>query len=276
MPTYSTNINEIIYEEEALKMYKAAINNYERTFISLLWMTGGRINEILELKKEDISWDENELRIKIKTEKLRKNRFYLNQRILKLERVYGCISTIFLQTIIDMAKRAENGEKIIKRKWQWGNKIITRLGISELKRPICPYTFRHSRFSILAFNGYTAWQIKEIKGSKDLRSVEMYVHAVPELVKFSNMNQSRGEMLKKEMTMNLKAETSKEQHDIKEEEQPKEPASNLEHPPIQQDTNPQEAIPKEPIEQEKATQPVPISGMLEAKKPQSQQSDEQK
>jgi len=192
MPRYNWKISDLIYEDEVLRMYKAAKNNNERVLISILWITGGRINECLAISKEDVMPFDEEVHIIMPTEKLRGDqRFAVEERILKFDRPKGIISSVFVETIIAATNNLLPNDKLINRGWRWANGVVTRLGIQELGKPICPYHFRHSRFTILANNGYDAWQLKAIKGSKRLASVEVYVHTVPELVKLGNMDQTR-------------------------------------------------------------------------------------
>lgn len=61
MPKYScVNINKIITEADVKSLYARCKNNYERTFLALVWIFGARPSEVLEVDKEDVAFIEED------------------------------------------------------------------------------------------------------------------------------------------------------------------------------------------------------------------------
>ena len=56
MPIYTETIKQIIYAEDVRKMWQNAKYEHERVLLSLMWLTGARPAELLELKRGNVNW----------------------------------------------------------------------------------------------------------------------------------------------------------------------------------------------------------------------------
>jgi len=73
------------------------------------------------------------------------------------------------------------GEPIIDMAMSTVKYTIGKLSTRALgsDKHLCPYNFRHTRFTLLAERGESLQKIQHIKGSADMRSVFPYLHARP-------------------------------------------------------------------------------------------------
>ena len=192
MPKYSWDIKDILFEEDVKAIYNLAKSQEQRVFVSELWITAGRPEEILKLKPEDFVISPDELHITLKTLKLRKGgAFDTDTRTLKFNRPRGENLNIYIETIIDWVLKAKPQADIIPYTSRWGELLINRLGEQTIGKKICPYHFRHSVLSWLAKNGASVSELMHFKGARSIQSVQCYLHAVPYLVKLETMDRRR-------------------------------------------------------------------------------------
>lgn len=141
----------------------------EKMLLILLFITGARSSEIIQLKSDDIIKDGTYLSIHLKTMKRGRN------RILKVPMRNGTSSFVkysrMLLKLVD--DTFLTGQNIFPA---WSNvkihKIISRVTNEELN----PYFFRHNVMSILSMSGASIQQIQFWKGAKDVKSVQPYLH----------------------------------------------------------------------------------------------------
>lgn len=192
MPKYSWRIDELLWEDEVRKMYDKAKNDAERTLISLCWLTGARTQEILQLKPMNITFTDSEININLKTEKLGELKdFRVSDRTLRFERKNGENLNIYIETIINRFYATPKEERLLDYTNRWAEKVINRLGIEVMDKPICPYHFRHSVMVWLMRNGKSPDQLMYFKGARSLSSVMPYLHAQAQLVPMENLRRSR-------------------------------------------------------------------------------------
>jgi len=192
MPKYSWNIEEILFEEDVKAMFHTAKTKREAVLVSLLWLTGGRPDEILSLKPENIDIYTDKVAITIKTLKLKKDgKFKTRERTLVFKRTGGLDTNIYLETIIDYVRTIPPDTRILSYTTRWAELKINKLGEATIKKRISPYHFRHSVFTWFARNGWTIEQIKYWKGAASIASVEPYLHAVPQIVAFENLHRGK-------------------------------------------------------------------------------------
>ena len=88
MPIYTETVKQLIFQEDVDKMMQSTPYENERTIIALLWFTGARPIEIINLKRKNVLVDENGMdffQIKLPTAKLAKAEgFVVNERILNI------------------------------------------------------------------------------------------------------------------------------------------------------------------------------------------------
>lgn len=194
MPRYSWDINELIFEEDARKMYDCADSEIKRVLISLMWVTGARTHELTILQKKDIQVDheKEKLNIRIKTLKLKKKtNFQIDHRTLSFDRKLGTEANIYLETIIRYIAKLDPDSKLISYTDRWVEQQANKIGEKALNKKLCPYHFRHSVLTWLAYNGAQLPELMHFKGARSIRGVLPYIHARPMVVKLENQRRNR-------------------------------------------------------------------------------------
>jgi len=175
MPKYSqSNIRFIIRPGEFKALYQKAYPLENKIWVLLLWLTGGRPEEVIRLKKQDILLEEDKVKIRLETLKKPKNEeFRVTKRNL-------CTAGENLRPYLESLQKHINRlqrENLFSFSKRTGYNIISRLGMSVLGFPLCPYNFRHSRLTLLAEKGATNDELKRFKGSSTDKSIKPYIHA---------------------------------------------------------------------------------------------------
>jgi len=190
MPKYScVNINKLLTEKDVKALYSKCKNNYERTFLALVWIFGARPSEVLEVSKEDVNLIEEEtiLTVRFATKKLKdKTSFVLKERTLGVERQTE-ISKMdpLVEMIVSQKLNTMDSRRLIPRSRRWAVGFLHRVGMEALGEKVCPYNFRHSALTRESAKGRTIDQLKHMKGAEDWRSVNPYLHAKPFLLRRS-------------------------------------------------------------------------------------------
>ena len=199
---YSVNISEIIYSEDCKKMWKLCTNESERVLLSLIWHTGARPAELVELKAKDVEWGLDRLgmpyfAIRVPTKKLGDNDgdFIIKDRILKSTRPMGREADIFIETIIRWSKHLLPEEPLM---FDWTttrsiNRIMHKIA-NRIGKEWAPYHWRHSTMTHLAANGLGLTDLMYWKGAKSVHSVAMYLHARPAYIAIQNIRKERDRM----------------------------------------------------------------------------------
>ncbi|RPJ57838.1 MAG: site-specific integrase, partial [Dehalococcoidia bacterium] len=142
MPRYNSDISEILYEEDVTKMIARAKSPKEAYLISVLWITGARPSEILELRKDSFRLDEGTLKIRLTTKKLGEtNEFIIRERTLDFERPDGYGANPYIEQIIRYVNASADVGFILPYTTRWAEKVINRLGMEALNKLISPYHF---------------------------------------------------------------------------------------------------------------------------------------
>jgi len=179
MPEYSkSNINIEITRDRLLNMTGATTRKKEQFLACVLWMTGARPSELIELKNEDVKINETKLVFKVVTKKKRKGRWHLEYRELEFARPLPPKTDRIIEFVVNYISRCPEGKMFLMtvRTMEY---IIERLGSKGLHKFVCPYNFRHTRMTMLSRQGGTIDELLHFKGSSDIRSVTPYLHAKP-------------------------------------------------------------------------------------------------
>jgi len=74
MPNYTdSNVTHIIDADEFKALYNHCKNVRDQTWVSILWLTGARPQELIEMIKTDITILPDKIKFHIKTKKLEKD-----------------------------------------------------------------------------------------------------------------------------------------------------------------------------------------------------------
>lgn len=148
-------------------------NTYEYTrdvaLISLLYYTGMRRSELIELLRENIDWEAGTVRVQGKR---------LKERILPLSKAV----MDFMKTYLEVRKHLPNGYFFLTRK---GEKMYPRLVylivykylalVSDVDRK-SPHIMRHAFATHLLNNGAELVAVKELLGHSSLAATQVYTH----------------------------------------------------------------------------------------------------
>lgn len=174
---YKTSINDVIYAEDAYRMWKACKNDQERLLISILWLFGPRVIEALVLKKEDIQANDDSLLIRFLTLKLGSG-FYPERRKLMVRRSPGIGNGLYIEFIIEYSNTLLPEDKLFLFGKRWAEKAIGKISMKALGKPMSPMHFRHSRMTHMGASGKMGLaELKHWKGAKSANSVNSYLAA---------------------------------------------------------------------------------------------------
>lgn len=195
MPRYKSNIDLMIYDKDVSKMYSATNIWLHRVLISLCWITGARTSEIIDIRKEDVNWNDEYFGIKIKTLKLRNDgKFKIRDRILRFKRVYQP-RNIYVETIIKHCSKLIEGSRLIPYNADWCGRTIGKISKKAIGRSVAPYHFRHSVCTAMAVSGFTIPEIMYFKGAISLSGVTPYIHAKPFMLELQRLDRSGDNIL---------------------------------------------------------------------------------
>lgn len=179
MPEYLTDMDRLPSREELVSMLKATDNKRNQVIVSLLYFTGARPSELLELEKKDFLVTETYIKIKVPTKKKKTGgKWSLKYREIQLARGFGKDKDNLIELIAWYVQRAEEGIMfpMTTRNLHY---IVNTLAKKGLNRRGCPYLFRHNRLTMQATKGATVEELMYFKGASDIRSVSPYLHGKP-------------------------------------------------------------------------------------------------
>lgn len=154
-----------ISRQDLQQFLSNCVNEEQKVYLTLLYYTGARPSELLKLRKNNIIFEEDSIKIQIPTLKRGVGRIVYLEKKDRNE----------LENVENYVKSLENDDemlfKILKNGWNVRDFIYK---VTENK--LTPYFFRHNRFTKLAIKGVSPFILKYLKGSKTVASVETYVH----------------------------------------------------------------------------------------------------
>lgn len=169
MGKYKKDISHVVSQEEAAEMVKRAKSPRDKFLIAILYLTGARPSEVLELKQEDVDIQESQLVIRLVTKKLGKAKgFTIRERHLEIQK-----SSPFVEHIIAWAGQKQG--KLL----EINDSRVRQITYELSENRFCPYHFRHSRLTKLSRSGASMDELMFWKGSKDEKSVVEYLKAKP-------------------------------------------------------------------------------------------------
>lgn len=173
MPKIKGVREDILSEEEVLSMIDRCVELEEKSLISLLFLSGARISEILSLKKKDFWTDGNHLMIRIPSLKRKEVIPYKHTLFLPLNR------DPYISHIIYQVKSIEFSSQKV---WSYSRNRAWRL-IKRLDKESWLHLFRHTRATLLAEKGATEAQLCAWFGWVDGRPAKNYVQRSEKIAK---------------------------------------------------------------------------------------------
>jgi integrase/recombinase XerD len=172
MPKKDARLPEVLSKEEVRKMIDSSDNQKSRLIISLLYSTGLRVSELVNLKVEDVNF--NDRSGWVRRGKGAKDRlFILPENLTKeLQEYLGGKTHKFIFSK-EEPLTTRNIQKIIK-----GTK--SRAGIS---KRVTPHTLRHSFATHLLEQGTDIRLIQTMLGHSSLSTTQVYTHISSEQIR---------------------------------------------------------------------------------------------
>jgi site-specific recombinase XerD len=196
MPKYTkSDVRFTIRERDFEKIIRATKKPRDKMFLSLLYCTGARPSEIAGDKilgsKGMVFGDivfkyEGVIVFHVPISKTRKDIYVVDRRPLEL--IYDVDKPdmavrVIMKYIDDEIKRLKKLNLTLNPKTpiftfsrRTGYNIVNRAS-KILGTEICPYNFRHSRLTQLAEQGAGIETLMYFKGSKNIQSIQPYLHA---------------------------------------------------------------------------------------------------
>jgi len=172
MPKKDTRLPEVLTKEEVKKLIDSADNEKSRLMISLMYSTGLRVSEIVNLKVEDVNFSDRSGWVR--RGKGAKDRLFVMPENLTKELeefVKGKGQKYMFSKEGPLTTR--NIQKIIK-----GTKI--RAGLS---KKVTPHTLRHSFATHLLEQGTDIRLIQTMLGHSSLSTTQVYTHVSSEQIR---------------------------------------------------------------------------------------------
>lgn len=156
---------------------------YERDdlIIELMYATGVRVSELVNIKLDDIDFETNSIRILGKGSYMRTVYFgeYARDAIFKY--MNGLRIKLLNGKESEYLFLNKNGNNITTRGIQ---KIIDKIvSETEVKTKVSPHTLRHTFATHLLDNGCDLRSVQELLGHKNINTTEVYTHVTSEKLK---------------------------------------------------------------------------------------------
>ncbi len=157
---------KVISKENIKKMLEITKNLKHKIIMELLYSSGIRLNELLNLKRKDLDFDRNIINVRLG--KGAKDRITLMSESLKID-LLKYYSTYEFKT--EFVLEGRNG-KYTKRSVQ---EVLEQLG-KKLDIKLTPHMLRHSFATHLLEQGTDIRHIQKLLGHSDLKTTEIYTH----------------------------------------------------------------------------------------------------
>ena len=147
-------------------MIESTANIKHKLIIKLLYSTGLRLSELLNLKRKDIDFDRNI--INIKSGKGKKDRITLISQDLRLDLLKYYSNYKFNTEYILEGRKGKYTKKSVQ-------KVLDNLG-KKIKIKVTPHMLRHSFATHLLEQGTDIRIIQKLLGHSNLNTTEIYTH----------------------------------------------------------------------------------------------------
>lgn len=173
-PKRNKSIPEVLTIEEIKKMIDSTPNFKHKIIIKLLYGCGFRVSEIINLKKEDLNFNENLIYIHLA--KGRKDRFVKIPNSIKEE--LSNYQKINEGDILFVSARESKLTTATIRKI-----VKSAAKKSGIKKRVSPHTLRHSFATHLLEQGTDLRLIQKLLGHSDIKTTQIYLKISNQLIK---------------------------------------------------------------------------------------------
>lgn len=178
------SIEEVDLLLDSLKM-DTPLNIRNKTMVEVLYATGVRISELINIKINDIHINQGYIKIigkgnkerivPLSDESIKLLKLYITDSRVKLSKEYN--NYLFLNY---------DGNKMTRQGfWKILKKLVSEAGIT---KDISPHTIRHSFASHLLENGLDLRYVQELLGHEDIKTTQIYTHINNQKLKQTYLN----------------------------------------------------------------------------------------
>lgn len=185
MPKITKSLPHYLTEEEIEKLLSFPLNTpfdyRNKAMLELLYATGIRVSELVNLKLNNIHLEEDLIRVLGKGSK---------ERISPISTICEKYLRIYIEEYRNTLLKNKTSEYVFIN--NFGNPI-TRQGFFKnlkqiakeqgIEKEICPHILRHSYATHLLSHGADLRIIQELLGHSDISTTEIYTHVVNEKIK---------------------------------------------------------------------------------------------
>lgn len=189
MPKYKKEINRLVELDEVKQMMNNSRTRTHQVVIAILYLTGARPIEIIDLERKDFLFHED---FPVIADKLIDNPFTIDENDMLIDirtakkglpRIlpFDQRTTPFIKEIIipclDEIKNTD--DRLFRFRTETRIKQIV---YDASNNQLCPYNFRHNRLSRLGMLGASLQELMYWKGAKDPKSVMPYLYRNPSVL----------------------------------------------------------------------------------------------
>jgi len=158
------SLPKVISKEKIKEMIQLCENIKHRTIIKLLYSSGLRLQELIDLKRKDIDFDRNT--IHVKKGKGKKDRITLISENLKIDLLKYYSNYNFNTEYVFEGRKGKYTKKSVQ-------KVLDSLG-KKVGIKLTPHMLRHSFATHLLESGTDIRHIQKLLGHSDLSTTEIY------------------------------------------------------------------------------------------------------
>jgi len=169
---------QILNREEIQQLFKITLNLKHRLVLMLLYYSGMRLQEILNLKWNDFDFSRNTIHLKV-AKGSKERVIFLHEKLKDFLTQFGLSSE-------GLVFRSNREKKYDSRTIQ----MIVRSAARKagITKRVTPHTLRHSFATHLLEAGADIRSIQQLLGHKDLKTTQIYTHvANKDLLKLSEL-----------------------------------------------------------------------------------------
>jgi len=160
------SLPKVISKEKIKEMINLCENIKHRTIIKLLYSSGLRLQELIDLKRKDIDFDRNT--IHVKKGKGKKDRITLISENLKIDLLKYYSNYNFNTEYVFEGRNGKYTKKSVQ-------KVLDSLG-KKAGIKLTPHMLRHSFATHLLESGTNIRHIQKLLGHSDISTTQIYTH----------------------------------------------------------------------------------------------------
>lgn len=162
----SGHLPQVLNKEEIKSLLDSTLNLKHRFLLMILYYTGIRLNEVINLRWEDFDFERKTIHLKV-TKGTKDRVIFLHQNLADLIQNFGLRKE-------GLVFKSNLGKKYNLRSVQMVvRQAAQRAGI---KKRVTPHTLRHSFATHLLEAGADIRSIQHLLGHKDLKTTQIYTH----------------------------------------------------------------------------------------------------